>query len=355
MRRNDVRWGLRVASRPSDGAGHVMRCLALAEALDPDAVFFLDADTTLDGYVTQAGFSWRAEPEPASAQMLESAMSAGDVEAAVIDGYDFPPEVVAALGRHGLCVSVDDFGHAIAGQAVINPGLDGRATRYDIPRDRVMAGPEYALLRAPFKDAHDDAVGREPKDRGTLNVLVAMGAVDSGNATGFVLQAMSRMARPETAVAVTVVLAAAAPHIDAVRRQVQALDALPGVACRLLSDVDDMIPIYRQTDLAVGAGGVSLLERLCCGVPSVLLTLADNQLPNAEAAARLGIAVHAGRREDLDADALAGLIARFTADSAWRNRVRRDGLAVVDGRGATRAAEHISSLHAGTYEHQVSL
>lgn len=355
MRADDVRWGLRVASRPADGAGHVMRGLALAEALDRQAVFFLDAGTASDGQVTDAGFAWRAEPDPAGAHELEAAISSGEVQAAIVDSYDLTPAAVEALCGHGLCVALDDLGGKVAGQAVLNPGLGGRDARYNLPASHILAGPEYALLRTPFKSAHDDALRRRPRDGAPLNVLLSMGAVDSPDATGLTLDALAHVAAGGIDMAVTVVLGRDAPHFERVRKAVTEFDGRNQATCRLLSDIDDMIPIYQRSDLSVGAGGVSFLERLCCGVPSILITLADNQLANAAAAERLGVAIHAGTAATLDAPSVSRVIGGLAADPARRDRLRRTGLAIIDGRGAERAAARLGALHAEYHEHQVSL
>ena len=97
-----------------------------------------------------------------------------------------------------------------------------------------------------------------------------------------------------------------------------------------------MIPIYEQADFALGAPGVSLLERMCCGRPGVILWQNPNQASIARTVAANGAVVLS---EAEDAQALADDIAPLLADGARRAELRARGLALIDGRGPRRLAE----------------
>ena len=101
-------------------------------------------------------------------------------------------------------------------------------------------------------------------------VMVSFGLRDSRNATALALDALHRLRRD---ISVTVVLGRNAPHIGSIRPRVAECGNW-----QLRIDVDNMADLYSRNDVAVGAGGVSCLERLCCGLPSVLISLADNQI-----------------------------------------------------------------------------
>lgn len=60
----------------------------------------------------------------------------------------------------------------------------------------------------------------------------------------------------------------------------------------------EIIPLLQQTHVAIGAGGVSVYERACLGIPSLLINLADNQLSNATNLNRAGLAVHLGSQKE---------------------------------------------------------
>ncbi|HIA03005.1 MAG TPA: UDP-2,4-diacetamido-2,4,6-trideoxy-beta-L-altropyranose hydrolase, partial [Myxococcales bacterium] len=56
----------------------------------------------------------------------------------------------------------------------------------------------------------------------------------------------------------------------------------------LLTYVGNMAERLAQSDVAVGAGGTSTWERCALGLPSILVTLAENQRGNCEQAHELG-------------------------------------------------------------------
>ena len=54
--------------------------------------------------------------------------------------------------------------------------------------------------------------------------------------------------------------------------------------------VTDMAGLMRDADLASGASGSATWERCCLGLPTVMVTIAENQRPIAEAMLRHGAA-----------------------------------------------------------------
>ena len=139
--------------------------------------------------------------------------------------------------------------------------------------------------------------------------------------------------------AVTVVLGASAPHLQPVSAQAEALGNI-----EVLSDVRDMVSVCERAQLAIGAGGVSLLERLCCGLPSLLLSLAANQVPNAAAAGRLGVAEYLGDAAALSAEEISSAVIAFLSAAEQRKSMRSRGLVLIDAEGPARVARAVEQL-----------
>jgi RimJ/RimL family protein N-acetyltransferase len=111
---------------------------------------------------------------------------------------------------------------------------------------------------------------------------------------------------------------------------------------RLQRNVTDMPELMAWADVAVAAAGSTSWELGFMGLPSVLLTLADNQSPVAEHLDAAGVAINAGRETRI-----AEPLARLLADASLREEMSRRGRALVDGRGASRviARMHACMLH----------
>ena len=131
---------------------------------------------------------------------------------------------------------------------------------------RILCGPAFATIRRAFLDARGAALAR--RDGRTVgNILLSFGATDPLNATSRTIDALEDAVGDAT---VTVVLSSRAPHINDVRRRANG-------QIRLVTDVADMADLMTQTDLAVGAAGASAFERAMLGLPSIIVTLAENQ------------------------------------------------------------------------------
>ena len=185
------------------GLGHVMRLLALAELLRPDfaeVVFLIQApDTALTALLRAANLTLVALPavqvaeEPTS--ILPPLLRPTDV--LVLDGYQFDfayQTTMRPLVGHLVCL--DDL-HAVpfAADLVINPAGGVTPADYDLraPTARLLAGPNYAPLRAAF--------GRPAEQTGSVappsQVLVCLGGADPRQltrATGAALLALPAIA-----------------------------------------------------------------------------------------------------------------------------------------------------------------
>jgi spore coat polysaccharide biosynthesis predicted glycosyltransferase SpsG len=94
-----------------------------------------------------------------------------------------------------------------------------------------------------------------------------------------------------------------------------------------------------QANLAIGAGGATTWERMCLGLPSVVISNAENQRPTSEALARVGLIHYAGHFSDVDTrqllKVLRSLIGNFESFAAQCVK----GQLYVDGLGTLRLAE----------------
>jgi len=94
-----------------------------------------------------------------------------------------------------------------------------------------------------------------------------------------------------------------------------------------------------EADLAVSAAGTTALELAFLGVPSVLVSVASNQRPTAEALAERGASVDLGDRRGVGAEALRSTVLRLLASPETRRSMRSRGREILDGRGVERVAE----------------
>jgi UDP-2,4-diacetamido-2,4,6-trideoxy-beta-L-altropyranose hydrolase len=308
------------------GGGHVRRCLVLADALAEAGwtiSFVCNADAlAIVPALSRRGFAM------IEAREFDPAVPPPSLRGAllVVDHYQLDTAFESACRPWATRILViDDLADRHHDCDVLLDQSPGR--RSDdyaglVPAEcELLLGPSYALLDRRFR-----VVRRARKPAGKVEcVLVNFGTTDNANATTVVLDALDEA---KNGVAIDVVIGGAAPHLASLRARLAA-DALH-------VDVDDMAALLQQADLAIGAGGVGALERCALGVPSLILTVADNQIANATALAQAGAALYLGGIADTSSSAIATALRKLCADDAARHAMSGTAAALVDGLGAAR-------------------
>lgn len=131
---------------------------------------------------------------------------------------------------------------------------------------RQLLGPHYALLGPEYHYLHKIMPIRESLKR----VFVYFGAVDNDSITETVLKALS--VPPLDQLAVDVIVGAYCSN----RKAVEEL-ARNRPFTTLYDFVPSLAGLLSRADLAIGAGGSTTWERICLGVPSILICTAENQ------------------------------------------------------------------------------
>ena len=318
-------WGFRVSSCAERGAGHMRRCLNLAEAVGGEVTFYLDDGSWADD-VLSAGFDVKVEFHRASTERLRVDLSNDSIQAVLLDSYDLVPGELALLPSRCFTAQFDDDVVAYPASSIVNAGASA-PYRADIPPARQLIGPAYACLDPSLSPADSsDRIERTA----ARSVLIGMGARDSRNATCLAIEACLQVAELQS---ILVALSATAVH----RESVLAFASDPRLG--IIDGPERMTDLYRGADLAIGAGGLSMYERMCAGLPSIVVSLADNQASNLAFALTEKAVLDGGLLKDLTPANLASVVRGLVHDSELRSRVRDAGLRLVDGRGAERIAQ----------------
>jgi UDP-2,4-diacetamido-2,4,6-trideoxy-beta-L-altropyranose hydrolase len=300
----------RVDASLESGAGHVMRCLTLADALRengavcrfvcrahpgnlitfvqqngydvlvlPHVLQNLTVRPDEDDYTGWLGTTWQED----ASQTLAVLATVGMQDWLVVDHYALDERwenAVRATSRRMLVI--DDLANRCHHADILLDQTFGRDARHYLgltnPACELRCGIEHVLLRAEFDHWRQRSLER--RDPPSLRrIVISLGGVDKDNVSSEVLLALDHckfLADTE----ICLVLGASSPWIEELRQLVQRLSS--NVELRVA--VSNMAECLSGCDLAVGAAGTSAWERCCLGVPTLMLVLADNQR---EIAARL--------------------------------------------------------------------
>jgi UDP-2,4-diacetamido-2,4,6-trideoxy-beta-L-altropyranose hydrolase len=304
---------------PGVGGGHVMRCLTLAGALT----------------VRGAACAFIRTPEAADilaryAPDMPLADEGAAADLVVLDSYRMAPATEAAWrsGAKRLAV-IDDLARPHDADLVLDPSFGRSAADYVAPV--VLAGPAYALVRPEFALARAAALAR--RGGPARRCLVSLGLTDVGGITGRAAAALA-----DSGLVLDVVVGAGATSLAAL----QALAADGRIVLHI--DSDDMAGLITRADVCVGAGGSSVWERACLGLPTITLILADNQRDMAMKLDAAGATLALDARWPGLEGRLRDAVGRLVADGALRAGLSATSAALCDGLGAERAAEALLAI-----------
>lgn len=346
---------VRTDASPRTGTGHLMRCLALARALQQRGakVSFLmrEVPAALAETIEGLGFNlfrlpegspreagWLGVPWDADALQTAAALKAqGNADWLVIDHYgiDYRWEERVQTTSCRILV-IDDLAQVRHScDVLLNQNLlaDAQARyRSLVPETcRLLTGPRFALLREEF---HACRASLHRNFDQVRNLLVFLGGADPDGVSLRILNVLDAM-RPRE-FKVTVVVGAASPHCAAVER------AYAGRAgFQVIIQSSNMAQLMSAADLAIGAGGVSAWERCCLGLPSIVIAIAENQVEVSKAAAAAGAFLYVGSSADISDDELVATLKVMVGNGSLRRSLSEISLGLVDGRGCQRAAKAV--------------
>jgi UDP-2,4-diacetamido-2,4,6-trideoxy-beta-L-altropyranose hydrolase len=330
------------------GAGHLMRCLALAEAWRErgGSVDMVVPKGLPDGLVARIGeigarISW-APSEPEEGAWFAATAEARNAAWLVVDGYRFGPaylEQAARPGRPVLAIDDDARHERYPVTVVLNQNLHASSEDYvGKTGARLLLSPWHALIRSEFRGWRD---WRRSIPVRASKVMVTLGGADPGGHTEQVIEA-SRIARarfPNWNLKARVIVGAANPRLATLRALGDAAEGL-----EILSDVRDMGEQMRWCDLAISASGSTVWELALFQTPMLVATASRAEEPVATSLRNAGAALHMGRLEGLDIEALIDAVARVVTDEDLRSRLSLAVGAMVDGNGAERVVDQMLAI-----------
>lgn len=334
----------RADSSVTIGAGHISRCLALAEELQKQnqQIIFICCDLpgNLSNLILKKGYM--TEILPAS-DIFRPAKEVIELLAGkniypnrfILDHYQLGYEWEKELKEKSIPLMViedrPNRSHVCDTLLVQNASEPEAATyREFVPSGcRLLLGPQYALLRPEFYTARKQL---KRESRLPERLFVFFGGTDPTNETLKVIKALSGSETFDFQI--DVVTGSGNPCCD---RIIQNLKGLPG--SQLHIQTDKMAELMTQADLAIAAGGVNTFERFCLGLPTIAIGISEDQLDILKRLGEEGYLYYLGASADVTVEGISEQIQISCGN--WES-VRESGLKgmkLVDGKGAARVAQ----------------
>ena len=351
------------------GSGHVMRCLTLADELKKAGakITFITRDHSgnLNQLIENKGHSlevlsppsisddlqadfvnprieylkWLGVPELKDASETIAKLEKNKPSWLIVDHYGLGLEWELALRPHvEKLMVIDDLAdrnHDCDFLLDQNFYLKGQHRYDDLvpPACTKLLGPEFALLRPEFAEARKKI---KPRTGEIKRVFVFFGGSDRDNVTAKALEALSH---PDLMhLEVDVVIGESNPH----KWEIEAL-----VKTRrntlLHVQVVNMSELMTRADLALGAGGSTTWERLSLGLPSIVISIAANQIPTNQALMEAGYITFLGAMDKVGVGDIVSALRHYLAHPEELKLQSTEMQKLVLGNGTAQMAKTILS------------
>lgn len=314
------------------GMGHVYRSLAIADVLrdtsQADIVFLMSADHE-KGLVTVSRHGYPVR-----------VVGDGRLEAYLEHIRDYAPHILIndlpaledrylrALSHLGastvnLVDTLDDLERTEHyAQVIVSVMNQERETP-----EGFYGGPAFAILRSHFQGRVKD-VREQPR-----LVLLSFGGSDPQGLTLLAARALDDL---DTAIELVAVAGPAFSYREA-------FDALAARLKRRVPLIHEagghIAELMLEADVMVCSGGMSVYEIAALGTPGVVLAQNAREDARMRQFARHGTVEYLGLGTEVDEPQLRAQVAALLADATRRRAMSARGRALVDGLGASRAAE----------------
>ena len=336
---------IRADASPVIGVGHVMRCIALAQAWQDrggETIFVTACESDeLCSRLTDEGFQVvkldKVHPNPDDSSVMAQVLSEYPDAWVVLDGYHLDPAYQRMIKDAGnQLLVIDDMAHLEHYHAdlLLNQNIDIDDLLYAdrAKQTKLLLGSCYMLLRREFQRWQDwqrECSGSAHK------VLVTLGGGDTDDMSQAVVEALLKgdVDQLES----KIIAGPASTHLKSLRSKCER----SGGSIQVLSSVRDMPGLMAWADVAVSGGGVTSRELAFMGLPQIVLTLAENQRRGVVELQRAGAAIDFGDAETLESSRLTETLTSLLLDRETRATMSRSGNTLVDGRGAARVVEQM--------------
>ncbi len=324
------------------GAGHLARCLTLANGL------------------AQLGWRCKFLVNPEATQVFPRlARSEHDVgtlrndellsltpvtdcraDLLVVDHYELGSAFEsAARETFTIVMAIDDLPDRIHSCDILlnqNEGARGDSASQRAV-ERLLLGRQFALLGPEYSAYRPDALARRRKGSPVERLLVCFGASDPKNYCG---RAVEAVLESSLQCRIDIAVSQSSPNADLLR----ALASRLGGDIELHFDTAQMPELMAKADLSIGAAGATTWERCCLGLPAIVYRVADNQARIAEALSQHDAAWVMGDAASMNGGELIKALETLSSDHDRRSQMAEMASSMADGEGVSRVTSEVQGM-----------
>ena len=331
---------IRADASSSIGYGHVMRCLTLAQELKRKGAtveFISRSDEgNLNNFLRQNQFpviELTSLVFDKEVDAHETASVISNCQLLIVDHYIIDVHWEQVLVKYvDHIMVIDDLANRNHNCDFLldqNFYLDHDRYRGLVPSDCIQfLGPEYALLRQEFLKLRTNEINIPIR-----KVVMFFGGADSKNVTEKALKALLMLGLN---IEINVIMGKANPNLRKVLAEFAEYENI-----HFHIQIDYIAELMRTSDLAIGAGGATNWERFCMGLPSLVITTADNQLETTIDLEKSGLIYYLGHYNSISMKDIVSSFSEIIDNNEELIEMSSKVRKLVDGRGVEKTVNEL--------------
>lgn len=342
----------RVDASKEIGLGHLMRCMVLsAEMMKYNVEIHFISAAMINAYrddIIKSGFFFKLiHSDNRNHKVIDDAKhtlsylkAIENVDLLVVDHYEIDirwEKIVRSSAKK--IVVIDDLANRKHDcDILIDQNYSANNNRYKNllgKNTKVLLGPDYALLRSEFCTTRKRAGVADTIKSSVRRINICFGSSDIKGDTVRVLSVLKPQIQNKD-VDIDIILGKHSPQINVITSWVERYKNIT-----LYLSPSCIGSILSKADIAIGAAGTMTWERACLGIPSITLSVADNQEALANDCAIYGSHIYLGKTEEVQTSYLKAAILFLISNMSLRKSLNRKSLALVDGRGVLRVIKQL--------------
>lgn len=193
-----------------------------------------------------------------------------------------------------------------------------------------LLGTKYSILRTEFYHV-------EPKfSEKCINILINFGSFDNTQSSIKVIESLKNF-KDFNDLKITALTAKDKTLFQLLTHEYQNLKNIT-----ILKFSENMKELLLNSDLVFGAGGSSTLERLICGVPSIIISTAENQNLISEKLSHLNLIKYLGPTEKLNGQDILKCFTILYENPLMRKNMITQGYEHIDPYGSIRIVNQLT-------------
>ena len=328
--KSNKKLAIRVCTYSKYGKGHFSRCLAIRSYLKCKTIWYIDVKDKYVSEMIPKHDEIVIEEGIYSCNKIKNDIIKKNLGMVLIDSYLISNNEFSKIRKYIPLTVISDEFKKIKADLVIYPHP---VSIHYKQKKQILSGIRYAPLGREYSNKKEIVKNGIKKE---YNILVSMGSIDRAGVTITAIKSINKIIKNASLkLRILIVLGDKSPlitHVMSLTNLVKNYE--------VLINPQDMKILYSKSIMAVGAPGQSHIERLACGLPTILVAQNNLHKPIINKWVRLGC----GIKSFNTVSSLSQNIIFLLLNKNLLIRMRKRSEAIVDGYGASRVAMNMSKI-----------